>query len=251
MKKHGSFLLLVVRRVAMLCVLGLVAVRGMAVDVDSLMRSREQHEPLSRFSAYFQAGLNTADDVSLAFELGAAWYPLRYAGLSFGVEFDDNNGNKSLFESSDSFYDDYDPSRIIRLNFHPSLAFRTPPVWLGKRRKVGLLLQCNPGLVISVPRNDTEWVSGPAPMDDPRTGEKRIGEVRRKLKNRDGEWLAWRVRTSVGLCNDDGAISLGWSVSNYNIESCRNNLYHQGKRVGGRNHLSMTHSLFINLTYFF
>src|SRR3712207_1325872 len=135
MKKHGSLGLSMVRRVALLCVLGLMAARGLAVDVDSLMRTREQHDPFPRYSAYFQAGLSAGDDASVAFELGAAWYPLRYAGVSFGVEFDDNRGSKTLFESSDSYYDDYDPSRIIRLNFHPSLAFRTPPLWLGKRRK--------------------------------------------------------------------------------------------------------------------
>ena len=103
-------------------------------------------------ASHLQVGLNTSEETSVGYELDYQWYPLDYVGLGIGLELDDDNGNRPLIESGDD--DDYDPDRIVKLNIHPMLSFRTPTLWMNKQHSWGLLLRCDPGLVLSFPRND-------------------------------------------------------------------------------------------------
>ena len=249
MKHDSRFPALVLS--AFLLVMGLLPCGAQLVNLDSLARVNDRHDPLPKFSATLQAGFNVSSNASVAWELGAAWYPMTYAGVGLSLELDDNKGDDGLLSSVENGREEYNPDRIVRFNLHPSLAFRTPRWWMGRRRNVGVMLQCNPGLVLSFPRNDSKWVDTWPFGEDVKELDGRKIYTRRHLKNRDGEWLAWRVRTALSFCTDDGAISIGYSVSNYDINSCRNNLYYKGKRVGGVDHLSMTHSLFISLSLFF
>lgn len=250
MMKHKSYFPTLVLSVFLMLV-GQLPCGAQSMNLDSLTRVNNRHDPLPKLSATLQAGFNVSSDASVAWELGAAWYPMTYAGLSLSLELDDNKGKKGLLVSTDNGREEYDSERVMRLNLHPSLAFRTPRLWIGRRRGVGVMLECNPGLVLSFPRNDSKWVDSWPLGEDVTEVNGRKAYRRRHLKNRDGEWLAWRVRTALSFCTDDGAISIGYSVSNYDINSCRNNLYYQGKRVGGVDHLSMTRSLFISLSAFF
>ncbi len=219
-----------------------------AVNLDSLRRVAKQ-DPyvLKPWQATMQIGLNVGDDTGVAYEEGLSWYPLRYAGLRFAVELDNNNANKPLLSSS-TMYDNYsyDDRQVTRLNLHPSLAFRAPLVHF---RKIGgmLMLECSPGLVMSVPKNDALWLQPPFGHDV--EGQPAGKEM--YLKNRNGKWLAWRVRTALTLYGDAWGLSLGWSLSNYNLLSGRNNLYYGRQRVMGYDDLKHTNSLFVGLSYCF
>ena len=184
-----------------------------------------------------QVGLNTSEETSVGYELDYQWYPLDYVGLGIGLELDDDNGNRPLIESGDD--DDYDPDRIVKLNIHPMLSFRTPTLWMNKQHSWGLLLRCDPGLVLSFPRN-FRFEDG-----------NRVAYERFTLKNRGGRWKFWRVRSAVSVRVNQALISLGWSASNYNIAYCRNNMYYQGKRYYGHDSYDKTFSLFAAFTFCF
>ena len=77
-------------------------------------------------------------------ELTFAYYPLTYAGVSCGIEWNDNHGDRPLMERYED--DEYAPMRVIKINLTPGLAFRIPTSWLSKRRTAGLMLHCYSGL---------------------------------------------------------------------------------------------------------
>ena len=124
-----------------------------AINVDSLAQvEAKEMGRLPKQAASLQVGLNTSEETSVAYELDYQWYPLNYVGIGIGLELDDDYGNRPLIEAGDD--DDYDPDRIVKFNIHPMLSFRTPTLWMNKRHSWGLLLRCDPGLVLSFPRND-------------------------------------------------------------------------------------------------
>ena len=217
------------------------------INIDSLEKTKQdQPFDLKSCQATLQVGISAGDDASLSYEASFSWFPLRYAGLGMAIELDDNKGNQPLFASSK--YDDYtyDHTRVMRLNLQASMAFRAPLIRFRKMDGM-LMLQCNPGLVISVPKNDSEWLFPPYSHDA--NGRSTGQEMH--LKNRDGQILAWRVRTALTLYGDKCGVSLGWSISNYNIQSCRNNMYYGSERITGYDHLSNTNTLFVALSYCF
>jgi len=216
-----------------------------AINVDSLARvEAKEFGRLPKQAASLQVGLNTSEETSVEYELDYQWYPLDYVGLGIGVELDDDYGNRPLIEAEDD--DEYDPDRIVKLNIHPMLSFRTPTLWMNKRHSWGLLLRCDPGLVLSFPRNDKVYYSG-FRFDD----GNRVVHEGFTLKNRDGRWKFWRVRSAVSVRVDQSLISLGWSISNYNIAYCRNNMYYQDKRYYGHDSYDKTFTLFVAFTYCF
>ena len=108
---------------------------------------RKQDTKLLRYVAGITGGLCDANENSYMVELTFAYYPLTYAGVSCGIEWNDNHGDRPLLERYED--DEYDPKRVIKINLTPGLAFRTPTLWLSKRRAAGLMLQCEPGLCIT------------------------------------------------------------------------------------------------------
>lgn len=219
------------------------------INVDSLMRVPEDQEPLHRQMVTLTGGFNISEESSLAFELDYAWYALRYVGVGIGFEIDDDYGERGLINvlMDDVDNDDYDPDRIVKLNFHPMLTFRTPTLWMNRRHGWGLLLRCDPGLVMSVPVNDSFYRTEIVGKDE--YGHPVVDEV--KVSNRDGKWLFWRVRTMLSARSGCGLVSLGWSLSNYNIAYCRNHLYKKGVLVSAPSHFDKTFSLFLSFSYTF
>lgn len=227
-------------------VVGLLwSVGSQAINLDSLQQVEAREEGrLPKQMATLQVGLNTSEETSVGYEIDYHWYAFDYAGIGIGFELDDDYGNRPLIEKSDD--DDYDPDRIVKFNIHPMLSFRTPTLWMNKRRSWGLLLRCDPGWVLSFPRNDKVYYSQFVGMDG-----NRIVYHNFTLKNRDGRWTFWRVRTAVSVRIDQGLISLGWSLSNYNIAYCRNHMYHDGKQYYRHDSYDKTFSLFVSASYCF
>jgi hypothetical protein len=205
-------------------------------------------EPLPTQMATLLGGFNVAEDASLDVELSYAWFPLRYAGVAMSLGLDDNYGDKGMLGRTDEDDYEYDPDRIIRFNMIPSLAFRTPTLWLRKDHDCGLLLQCEPGMMMSFPKNDDVYF-----WERTSSGERPeyANYTRYKAVNHDGKWLFWRVKTSLSLRVDDCLLSVGWMLSNYNIAYCRNNMYYQGRRIYGYDKYDMTNSIFASISFCF
>jgi len=221
------------------------------VDMINRMK-RKQDSKLLRFTAGITGGLCDSNEDSYMVEITAAYYPLTYAGVSLGIEWNDNHGDKPLIEKYEDY--EYDPKRIIQINLNPSLAFRTPTLWLNKRHSSGLMLHCDPGLAMSLLRNDrvtfdeakdAHGVGHPVTFEDAARGN----VVTRSVRNHGGKWLFWRVKSAVTFRSGDVFLSLGWVTSNYNIEYCRNNIrYTNGRRYSGIEKFKHTNTIFASIT---
>lgn len=224
-----------------------VALHAQKINVDSLMRAAQKEEHrLPGQMLTLQAGFNAGDDSSVAYEIDYHYFPLRYAGVGFGVELDDNHGDKPLTESDEDDYT-YDVDRIVKVNFHPMLSFRSPPVWFSHDRSWGVMLRCDPGVVLSVPANDEIYVTEPVQRD--KSGI--LIASTRTIRNHGGKWFFWRVRTGLSFYNEFVAITVGWGISNYNINYCRNHMENNWHRLYGHDSFAKTNSLFIALSYCF
>ena len=203
----------------------------------------------------YDNGLSIAIDAnenSYMVELTFAYYPLTYAGVSCGIEWNDNHGDRPLIERYED--DEYDPKRVIKINLTPGLAFRTPTLWLSKRRTAGLMLHCEPGLCITPFYNDrvsfteikdAQGVGHPASYEDELYGNATI----RTVSNHGGKWLAWRIKSALTFRSGDVFLSLGWLTSDFNIENGRNNIrYTKGKRYNGIEKYKHTNTLFASIT---
>lgn len=216
-----------------------------ALDLDSLQRkANAEQDLLPQRMITIQSGYNCSEDVSNASEVDFTWYAWHYAGVGFGIEFDDNHGKKSFTGSDDN---EYDPDRIVKLNFHPMLSFHTPTLWMDQKHNWGFLLRCDPGIVLSLPCNDE--VSFRDCQGHTAYGQLIYKDVR--LKNHGGKWFFWRVRYSLSARFNQFLVSLGWSRSDYNISYCWNNMFYQGRRIYGYDHYDKTDALFIAFSYCF
>ena len=160
---------------------------------------RKQDTKLLRFEAGITGGFCDANESSYMVELTFAYYPLTYVGVSCGIEWNDNHGDRPLIDRYED--DEYDPKRVIKINLTPGLAFRTPTLWLSKRRTAGLMLHCEPGLCITPFYNDrvsfteikdAQGVGHPASYTDELYGNATI----RTVSNHGGKWLAWRIKSA-------------------------------------------------------
>lgn len=203
---------------------------------------RKIDDRLLTFETGVTGGFRSDNEDYYMVELSGAYYPFKYAGVSLGLEWNDNRGGEPLTVSlkDANGYEEYNPDRIIQLNLTPSLAFRTPTLWMSKRHSWGLMLHCEPGLCLSIlPINDkvtfdevkdSKGVGHPASYQDYLYGN----PTTRTVRNHGGKWCFWRVKSAVTVRSGDLFLSLGWIASDYNIEYCRNNIYYtHGKRYNG------------------
>lgn len=88
---------------------------------------RKIDDKLLRYEAGITGGLRSDNEDYYMVEISAAYYPLKYAGVALGLEWDDNRGGKPLMQSlkDANGYEEYDPDRVIAINVNPGLAFRT------------------------------------------------------------------------------------------------------------------------------
>ena len=227
----------------LLAVLCLFAQQASAINLDSLMNveKKEAHR-IPRQMLSFSFNINTAADQTYSFQFDYQWYALKYMGVGFGLEYDKNDvADQQSRDENHGYEYHYEKDAVRRLNFLPMLSFRTPTVWFSHDRSWGMMLRCDPMLVMSVPKNDAMWIS-PVPL--PGTSYYPEGNV--KVKNHGGKWLAWRIRNALSFYNEFGMISLGVSFSDYNIYSCRNHMMYKGSKVfnGG---LGNTTTVFLSL----
>lgn len=227
----------------LLLLVGSLALHAASINVGSLMNAqRKEAHQLPRQMVTYCFNINTGYDVTFSHELDYQWYPLKYMGIGIGVEYDKNDvvDQQSRDEKNGWGYS-YDKDAVVRLNFLPMLSFRTPSVWFSYDRSWGIMLRCDPMIMLSVPTNDHMWIT-PEPF--PGTDNYREGNV--KVSNHGGKWLSWRVRSALSFYNEFGMISIGYSFSNYNLYSCRNNMVYRGKKIFNRGQ-DDTSTLFISI----
>ena len=241
-----------------------LASQGWAQDSLTFEQRVEQIERMKRkiddklltFEAGVTGGFRSDNEDYYMVELSGAYYPFKYAGVSLGLEWNDNRGGEPLTVSlkDANGTEEYNPDRIIQLNLTPSLAFRTPTLWMSKRHSWGLMLHCEPGLCLSVlPINDkvtfdevkdSKGVGHPASFTDYQYGN----VVTRTVRNHGGKWCFWRVKSALTVRSGDVFLSLGWIASDYNIEYCRNNIYYtHGRRYNGIDKYKYSGTLFASI----
>lgn len=226
--------------------------RAATINTDSLLQAQKKEErKIPRMMVGYEFNINDADDDTFSHELDFQWYFLKYMGIGFGVELDNNNSNTSLFLDNDDNDPNndysYDPDDITKFNFHPMLSFRTPPIWFSSTSNWGVMLRCDPGLVMSLPVNDHIWINPNDFLLD--HGAVTTGNV--KVTNHDGKWLFYRVRTALSFYNEFGMLSVGWSFSDYNINYCRNHMEYNGHKLYHHNKYKHTGTLFFALSVCF
>ena len=192
---------------------------------------RKIDDKLLRYEAGITGGLRSDNEDYYMVEISAAYYPLKYAGVAFGLEWDDNRGGKPLMQSlkDANGYEEYDPDRVIAINVNP-----------------GLCLSIFPNdKVTFYEMKDAQGVGHPTTMPD----SLYHNVTERTVRNHGGKWCFWRVKSSVTLRSGDVFLSLGWIASNYNIEYCRNNIYYtKGKRYNGIDKYKHSGTLFASIT---
>lgn len=231
------------RLLFLLSLLCLLSLRASAINLDSLMNAekKEAHKiPRQVFS--FEFNLNTATDLTYSYQFDYQWYALKYMGIGFGMEYDRNDVAAQQDRDEEHGYaTSYDKDAVVRLNFLPMLCFRTPTVWFSHDRSWGVMLRCDPMLVMSVPKNDVMWITA-----EPIPGTPYYHEGNVKVKNHGGKWLAWRLRYALSFYNELAMISIGVSFSDYNIYSCRNHMIYRGEQIFDRG-FGHTTTVFISL----
>lgn len=217
------------------------------INTDSLLQAqkREAHR-IPRMMAGYTFSLNTAEETTSSHEIDFHWFFLKYMGVGMGMELDKYKSGGVLSSGGD-YYFDYDDDDIYKVNFHPMLSFRSPTLWFSHDSSWGVMLRCDPGLVLSLPVNDCIWIEPNAFPTE--YGVYSEGKVR--VCNHGGKWLFWRLRTAVSFYNNYGMVSIGYSRTNYNIRYCRNNMTYKGREIYKRDHLSPTDCLFISVSVCF
>ena len=231
------------KRTLFFFLLCLLSLRVSAINLDSLMNveKKEAHK-IPRQMLTFSFNINTASDETFSYQFDYQWYALKYMGIGFGMEYDKNDvADQQMRDENHGYGHSYDKNAVTRLNFLPMLSFRTPTVWFAHDRSWGVMLRCDPMLVMSVPKNDVMWIT-----PDPFPGTAYYPEGNVKVKNHGGKWLAWRIRNALSFYNELGMISVGVSFSDYNLYSCRNHMMYKGTQVFNRG-LGNTTTVFISL----
>ena len=179
-------------------------------------------------------------------------------GLMIDNEYDSSGLMDYLMESlsDNSSYDSYDEDRIMRLSLIPQLTLRTPTLRLSRKTDPGdgLLLQVQPGIMLSFPVNETEEVPDYRAVPQIPKGETgyhyyTLPTVR--VKNENGHWCYWRLRTALGYQLGAGFLYAAYSVSNYSIYDSRRNIRLDGKPIHDYPQHRLTHTVSVGFNIAF
>ena len=188
-----------------------------------------------RNNGHFEVGFS---DDSWNLEVGYARMFTRWLGIGASLQADnDYEGNSLVDFLTESDYTDYDDDAITRFSLIPSLVLRTPALRLSKKTEHGdgLLLQVEPGMMLSVPVNESEDIPDPDYISqihvEPGSGIHAFRIPTIRIKNTDGKWLYWRVKTSLGYKIGQGFLYVAYNISNYSIYDSRRNIMINGNRV--------------------
>ena len=188
-----------------------------------------------------------------AYSLGFAyyWYPCYYVGLGSGFFFQEWGeivGEVLPYTIRDKQNREFnfdDDNHITKGGLFIGPSFRTPSFQISKDRDVRLFVQCNPSLLLSIP-ND-RYIYSHTFLKDRELYTESI-----KLKNREGKWYFWQIRTSASVAIDKAILSLGYGLSNFGpFSGSRNVIWENGNISKPNSDYAVTHELFISVAYSF
>lgn len=195
-------------------------------------------------------------------ELGYNRMLTPFIGAGIGLMIDNEYDSSSLMDylmeslSDNNSYDSYDEDRIMRLSLIPQLTLRTPTLRLSRKTDPGdgLLLQVQPGIMLSFPVNETEEVPDYRAVPQIPKGETgyhyyTLPTVR--VKNENGHWYYWRLRAALGYQLGAGFLYVAYSVSNYSIYDSRRNIRLDGKPIHDYPQHRLTHTVSVGFNIAF
>lgn len=162
---------------------------------------------------HWEAGMNVGlNNDGYEIELRAAYFPLQYVGVKFGL------GMAGEIESFEDWgKEDWETVHeyASRFKFTPSVVVRTPRLIHLKNQGGGFYLFAEPGMVFS------PGASG----------------------SRNARWLRWDLKTGINFQIDRYIVTIGYGVSNfslysgnpvsqYGVQESRNYITHSGF-IGG------------------
>ena len=190
-------------------------------------------------------------DPAYSFGFSYYWYPCYYVGLGSGFFFQQWGeivGEVLPYTIRDqqnrefSFDDD---NRILKGGLYVGPSFRTPSFRISKDGDVRLFFQCNPSILLSIP-NDS-YIYSHTFLKDQELYTRSI-----KLKNQDGKWYFWQIRTTASVAIDNVILSLGYGLSNLGPFSGSRNVIWENRNISKPNsNYAVTHELFISAAYSF
>lgn len=195
-------------------------------------------------------------------ELGYNRMLTPFMGAGIGLMIDNEYDSSSLMDylmeslSDNNSYDSYDEDRIMRLSLIPQLTLRTPTLRLSRKTDPGdgLLLQVQPGIMLSFPVNETEEVPDYRAVPQIPKGETgyhyyTLPTVR--VKNENGHLCYWRLRAALGYQLGAGFLYVAYSVSNYSIYDSRRNIRLDGKPIHDYPQHRLTHTVSVGFNIAF
>ena len=208
---------------------------------------RENRNLLECVGALYVYGSDPAYSVGFSYY----WYPCYYVGLGSGFFFQqwgEIAGEvlpNSIRDKQNREFTFDDDNGIIKGGLYVGPSFRTPSFQVGKDSDVRLFFQCNPSLLLSVP-NDSYMYSHTFLKDG------NLYTHSKKLKNQDGKWCFWQIRTTASLAIDKVVLSLGYGLSNFGPFSGSRNVIWENRNISKPNsNYAVTHELFISAGYSF
>ena len=208
---------------------------------------RNKQNLIEFFGSLYSCELSSAYGCGLSYY----WYPCYYVGLGSGLFFQEWGEIASkilphtIRDKQNREFNIDDDNHIIKGGLFIGPSFRTPSFRVGKDEDVRLLFQCNPSLLFSIPNNS--YVYSHTFLKDGTLFKESI-----RLKNREGKWYFWQIRTTVSLAIDKLIFSLGYGLSNFEPFSGSRNVRWENTNISKTNsdHV-VTHEFFISAAYSF
>lgn len=219
---------------AVFCLLFLFSSIASFASNDTSERDTGGHSP---HYLDFTAGLLAyGSDPGYSLELSYAFFPVKYVGASLGLEFTRMLGSDGTY--IDLLHDiNEDDAKVMHFNLNPSVCFRSPILWF-KGHESGLQLQVSPGAQFTMPKRSV--------VIDEHNGS---GIVMRdyEIKCDNSRYVFWRVKSSVSWTDGQSHISLGYSMSNYDVYVFRRNLSFNGKKIFSDGRHKFLHTFFVSV----
>ena len=217
---------------------------GAQKEVDDFRNNRNLIECFGALNVY---GTDPAYSIGFSYY----WYPCYYVGLGSGFffkEWGEIVGEVLPYTIRDKQNREFnfdDDNRITKGGLYIGPSFRTPSFQIGKDRDVRLFVQCNPSLLLTIP-ND-KYIYSHTFLKDRELYTESV-----RLKNQDGRWYFWQIRTSASVAIDKAILSLGYGLSNFGPFSGSRNIRWENRSISKPNsNYAVTHELFISVAYSF
>ena len=213
-------------------------------DAEELRNNRNLIECVGALYVY-------GSDPAYSYGFSYYWYPCYYIGVGSGFfiqQWGEIVGEVIPHTIRDRQHSEFNldgDNRITKGGWYIGPSFRSPSIRISKHREVRLFAQCNPSLLLSLPNKSYSYSH--TYMNGSNLCSQTI-----KLKNREGKWHFWQVRTSASVAIDKAILSLGYGLSNCGPFSDSRQVVWKNRNISKPNSdYAVTHELFVSAAYSF